>query len=262
MDQQKSLAELIDLHRRVAVITGAARGIGAAIARRLIEAGADLFLLDRDAQELARTAHSLDQSGRRICFTVLDVSDSSALQSAADQVVQELGAIDIWINNAGISPRVGALEMTNEQWDAVLGLNLRAAFVGARSAARHMQAAGRGGVIVNMASSAVKRASGNPMHYRVSKHGLLALTQSLAVELGRYGIRAVAIAPTLIETPWVHELRSLGYAEGFDRFVKRLPLGRIGQPDDVARVVLFAVSELASFVTGTMLEVDGGEGCA
>ncbi len=257
-----SLADLVSLKGRNGVITGAAQGIGAAIAHRLAEAGADLFLIDRDGDQLQRGTRELAGFGGRVRLAVLDLTDSGALQAAADDAVVQLGGIDIWVNNAGISPRVGVLEMTDEQWDAVLDLNLRAAFIGARSAARHMQAAGRGGIIVNMASSTVKRVSANPMHYRVSKQGLVAMTQSLAVELGRHGIRVVAIAPTLVETPWVAKLRACGYGEGFDKFVKRLPIGRIGTPDDVARVVLFAVSDLASFVTGTMLEVDGGEGCA
>ena len=191
----------------------------------------------------------------------LDLTNGDALQAAADDAVAQLGGIDIWVNNAGISPRVDALQMTDEQWDAVIDLNLRAAFIGARSAARQCGRRGRSGVIVNMASSTVKRVSANPMHYRVSKQGLVAMTQSLAVELGKHGIRVVAIAPTLVETPWVSELRARGYGEGFDKFVKRLPIPRIGLPDDVARVVLFAVSDMASFVTGTVLEVDGGEGC-
>ena len=194
--------------------------------------------------------------------SILDLTNGDALQAATDDAVDQLGGIDIWVNNAGISPRVDALQMTDEQWDAVIDLNLRAAFIGARSAGRHMRASGRDGVIVNIASSTVKRVSANPMHYRVSKQGLVALTQSLAVELGKHGIRVVAIAPTLVETPWVADLRARGYGEGFDKFVKRLPIPRIGVPDDVARVVLFAVSDLASFVTGTVLEVDGGESCA
>ena len=261
-DPRPPLRELVNLKGRNAVITGAAQGIGAAIAHRLAEAGADLSLLDRDSEGLALRQGELTVFGGRVRCSTLDLTDVAALQAAVDGAASELGGIDIWVNNAGISPRVGALETSDEQWDAVMNLNLRAAFIGARSAGRYMRAAGKGGVIVNMASSTVKRVSANPMHYRVSKHGLVALTQSLAVELGRHGIRVIAIAPTLIETPWVSELRAHGYGDGFDQFVKRLPLGRIGSPDDVARVVLFAVSDLASFMTGTMLEVDGGESCA
>jgi len=261
MTNHPSLAKLLSLKGRNAVITGAARGIGAAIAARLAEAGADLFLIDRDGDQLPVRARELARFGGRVRSSILDLTDGDALQAAADDAVAQLGSIDIWVNNAGISPRVDSLMMTDEQWDAVINLNLRAAFIGARSAARHMRASGRSGVIVNMASSTVKRVSANPMHYRVSKQGLVAMTQSLAVELGKHGIRVIAIAPTLVDTPWVSELRTRGYGEGFDRFVKRLPIPRIGLPDDVARVVLFAVSDMASFVTGTVLDVDGGEGC-
>ncbi len=244
------------------MVTGAARGIGAAIAARLAEAGADLFLIDRDGDEMSARIDELTRFEGRVRSSILDLTNGDALQAATDDAVDQLGGIDIWVNNAGISPRVDALQMTDEQWDAVIDLNLRAGFIGARSAGRHMRASGRDGVIVNIASSTVKRVSANPMHYRVSKQGLVALTQSLAVELGKHGIRVVAIAPTLVETPWVADLRARGYGEGFDKFVKRLPIPRIGVPDDVARVVLFAVSDLASFVTGTVLEVDGGESCA
>ena len=180
-----------------------------------------------------------------------DVADTVALTAAFDRIVRELGGVDIWINNAGISPRVDTLSLTEAEWDRVLDLNLRAAFTGAKLAARHVRARGAKGVIVNIVSSTVKRATGNPVHYRVSKHGLVGLTQSLAVELGPSGIRCVAVAPTLTETPRVAELRAAGYGEGLDKFTRRLPLGRAATADEVARVVLFAISDLAEFVTGT-----------
>jgi NAD(P)-dependent dehydrogenase (short-subunit alcohol dehydrogenase family) len=150
------------------------------------------------------------------------------------------GNIDIWINNAGIAPRASALEISDAEWDKVLDLNLRGAFIGAKCAARAMMARGRGGVIANIASSTVYRVSSNPAHYRVSKAGLVALTQSLAVELGPSGIRVLAIAPTLTATPGVQSLRNKGLSAGLDEFIKRLPLKRIATPDEVARVVLFA----------------------
>jgi NAD(P)-dependent dehydrogenase (short-subunit alcohol dehydrogenase family) len=261
-DAYQSIAQLIDLSGRRAVITGAAQGIGAAIARRLGEAGAELALLDNNADALERTVEDLHKSSITARGEIVDLNHADALASMFDEMVKALGGLDIWINNAGISPRIEALKTSDADWDHVLNLNLKVAFKGATLAARNMAVSGTKGVIVNIASTSVKRATGNPMHYRVSKHGLVGLTQSLAVELGPLGIRVVAVAPTLTDTPWVLQLRATGYAEGFDRFVKRLPLRRMATPDDVARVVLFAASGLAAFVTGTVLEVDGGESCA
>lgn len=261
-EQYESLASLVDLSGKRAVITGAAQGIGAAIAQRLGEAGAALSLMDHNAAALQATVERLRKAGVTAYAVAVDLTDRAALEAGFQAAVSALGGVDIWVNNAGISPRVDALKTSEADWDRVLDLNLKAAFMCATLAARHMTTAATAGVIVNMVSSVVNRASGNPMHYNVSKHGLVGLTKSLAVELGPAKIRVIAVAPTLTETPWVSQLRATGHAEGFDKFVRRLPLRRIATADDVARVVLFAVSGLASFVTGTILEVDGGESCA
>lgn len=256
------IADLINLRGRRAAVTGAAKGIGFAIARRLTEAGATVALLDKDAAALDASVDLLWRESADVQPVTVDLTDQNSLERAFAESVEFLGGLDIWINNAGISPRVPPLEITEQQWDEVLDLNLKSAFTCAKLAALHMVAHNVGGVIVNMASSSINRATGNPLHYRASKHGLVGLTQSLAVELGPKGIRCVAIAPTLTDTPWVQELQRVGYAEGFDKFAKRIPLRRIATGDDVARAVLFAVSDLASFVTGTVIEVDGGESIA
>jgi NAD(P)-dependent dehydrogenase (short-subunit alcohol dehydrogenase family) len=261
-EHHRSIANLISLKTRRAVVTGAARGIGLATARRLAEAGAAVVLLDKDAPTLKASADELAASGATAVPLTVDLADGDALATAFEVAVAQLGGLDIWVNNAGISPRVASLEITERDWDQVLDLNLKAAFNGAKLAARYMISHEVRGVIINMTSSTVKRATGNPLHYRVSKHGIVGLTQSLAVELGPKGIRCLAVAPTLTETPWVAQLRSVGYAEGFDRFTKRIPLRRSATADEIARVVLFAVSDLAAFVTGTVIEVDGGESSA
>jgi NAD(P)-dependent dehydrogenase (short-subunit alcohol dehydrogenase family) len=257
-DQLPSIAELYDLRRRAAVVTGAAQGIGAAIARRLAEAGADLFLVDIDEGHLRETRDALREWGARVEICIADIAQEDAIANACRECVEVLGKIDIWVNNAGVAPRSPILEISSAQWDEVIDLNLRAAFIGAKHAARTMIQFARG-VIVNIASSTVYRVTGNPAHYRVSKAGLVALTQSFAVELGASGIRVLAIAPTLTATPLVGHLRSTGLSAGLDEFARWLPLKRIATPDEVARVVLFAVSDMASFMTGSVLLVDGGE---
>ena len=254
-----SLAELIDLNDRRSVVTGAAKGIGLAIARRLTEAGAKVAMLDIDRTALEKSADILRKSDAQVHPFAVDITDEDAFRRCFQDVVSQIGGVDIWINNAGISPRVGPLDITTQNWNDVLDLNLKASYVGSQLAAQWMIDHDTRGVIVNMTSSTVKRATGNPLHYRVSKHGIVGLTQSLAVELGPKGIRCVAIAPTLTETPWVESLRSQGHQEGFEKFAKRIPLRRTATADEIARVVFFAVSDLAAFVTGTVIEVDGGE---
>jgi NAD(P)-dependent dehydrogenase (short-subunit alcohol dehydrogenase family) len=180
------------------------------------------------------------------------VRDVDALQQAVERAVSQLGGLDIWVDNAGVAPRRPVLEITSDEWADVMALNLRASLIGAQFATRQMIATSRPGVIVNMVSSAVRRISANPEHYRASKLGLRGLTQNLAVELGRYNIRVLGIAQTLTDTPLVKSLRQQGQASGadagLDEFVWRLPLRRIAEPDEIARVVLFAASDLASFM--------------
>jgi NAD(P)-dependent dehydrogenase (short-subunit alcohol dehydrogenase family) len=259
----RSLDDLISLDGRVAVVTGGAVGIGFAVARRLAEAGATVVIGDvRDtdgpAESLAR------ETGGAVLGTHLDVSDAASIVACADFASRECGAIDIWVNNAGIFPTAPLLEMTDDSWDKVLDVNLRGSFIGAREAAKRMVAADRGGVIVNIASTAGFQAGGPGVaHYVSSKHAVRGLTKSLAVELGPHRIRALAVAPTLIETPGIEAgreaFRSAGLGDMIDTFAERLPLERVGVADDVARVVLFAASDLAMFMTGSTLLVDGGD---
>ena len=255
-----AISELLDLARRVAVVTGAAKGIGRAIARRLAEAGAIVIIADlHDAAEsaavLAATA-GLDVRGRH-----LDVTDRPAVDALVADVVAEFGRLDIWVNNAGIFfPAAPVLDMPDDAWDRVIDVNLNGAFAGARAAARAMTAVGRGGVIVNIASVSGYRGRAGLAHYSSSKHAIRGLTRSLAVELGPRGIRVLGVAPTMVVTEGTAQAQQAAGPRLHSTDVyQRLPLGRSGVPDDIARVVLFAVSDLASFMTGSTLAADAGQ---
>jgi NAD(P)-dependent dehydrogenase (short-subunit alcohol dehydrogenase family) len=259
----RSLNQLISLEGRSAAVTGAARGLGLAVARRLAEAGAAVMIGDVDgvAAELA-AAELAKQFGSDVLPMTVDVSDSSSVAGMADAVVSAWGAIDIWVNNAGVYPSTPILEMSDEDWDRVLDINLRGVFIGCREAARGMIHAGQGGVIVNMASIAgLGGRRPGVSHYVASKHGIVGLTKQLALELAKDGIRVLAVAPTTILTPGV-EVTAAGLAAdagvGIEELITGI-MGRPGRPDDVARVVLFCASDLSMFMTGSTVLVDAGE---
>ena len=261
----RSLADLLSLADRVAVVTGGARGIGEATCHRFAEAGADVVVADLDRAQAEATAESVRQThGHRAIGVGVDVADEAAVEALADRAVAELGRLDIWVNNAGIFPSTPFLDMTSENWDRVLAVNLRGTFLGASAAARRMAAAGTPGVILNLASTAGFQAAGPGLaHYVSSKHAVRGLTKSLAVELGPLGIRALAIAPTLIETPGIEEGRAAFAAAGLGDMLEQMadlaPLRRNGVADDVARVALFCASDMSMLMTGSTLAVDAGD---
>ncbi len=255
----RSLADLSSLAGRRAVVTGGARGIGAATARRLAEAGADVVLADLDEAGAADTAAAITATtGRRVLVARADVTRSDTLAAAADRAVTELGGLEIWVNNAGIYPTTGAaIDATDDFIDRMLEVNIRGTYAGAREAARRME---HGGVIVNLASTAGFRAANGISAYVASKHAVVGLTKNLAIEFAARDIRVVGVAPGVIDTPGVRDQLEPLRAAGLDvgaRMSKTL-LGRAGQPDDVARVITFLASDLAAWVTGTVVPVDAG----
>ncbi len=258
----RSLKELISLEGRSCVVTGGARGLGWAVSRRMAEAGAAVMIGDIDEVSAKAAAEQLHGPDSEVLGMALDVSDSSSVVALADAAVATFGAIDIWVNNAGVYPSRPIVEMSDEDWDRVLDINLRGAFFGCREAARRMIDAGRGGVIVNMASIAgVGGRRPGVSHYVASKHGIVGLTKQLGLELAKDGIRVLAVAPTTIITPGV-EVASAGPAAEAGVDIEQLLtgiMGRPGQPDDVARVVLFCASDLSMLMTGSTLLVDAGE---
>jgi 3-oxoacyl-[acyl-carrier protein] reductase len=240
--------DLLSLRGRVALITGAARGIGAATVRAFTRAGAQVALLDREAEELGDVAAETGGAA----FPA-DVTDADAVRRAVDGVVARWGRLDILVNNAGIVRDAALADVTDEDWSATLDVNLRGTMVCARAAVPHMKAAGFGRIL--SATSIVAR-SGNygQTAYTASKAGIIGLTRTWARELGPKGITANAVAPGFIDTGMVKSVPARVMAE----LLARTPAGRMGRPEEVASVYLFLASELASFINGAVVGVDGG----
>jgi NAD(P)-dependent dehydrogenase (short-subunit alcohol dehydrogenase family) len=260
----RSLADLMSLSGRRAVVTGGARGIGYAISRRLAEAGASVLIADLNEAGAEEAAARIVASGGKATFAFVDVTDSIGIVALIDQAGKDLGGIDIWVNNAGIFPSTPLLDITDADWDRVLNINLRGTFIASREVGRRMIEAGKGGVIINLASLAAFSAYGPGFaHYTPSKHGVLGLTKSLAVELGPHNIRVLAVAPTLTDTPGLEEglaaYKEVGLDNVMEQMALRMPLRRNGVPDDIARVVFFCASDLAMLMTGSTILVDAGD---
>ena len=251
MGTRVSLGDLIDLSGRRALVTGGGKGIGAAIAARLIEAGATVTVADLDpdaADEAARIGAG---------FVVCDIADPDQLRNAVDVGAGAPG-LDILVNNAGIFPTTGPLTaVTDEFVHRMLDVNVRAQFSATRDAAARMP---NGGSIVNLASIAALGGGANISAYAASKAAVIALTKAAANELGRAGIRVNAIAPGVIDTPGVQEQLEPLRAGGIDidRRIAANPVGLRGLPDHIARAAVFLASDLAEFVSGHVLVVDGG----
>lgn len=260
---QAALSDLISLKGRGAVVTGGAQGLGRAMARRLAEAGAAVLIGDLKVKEAEDAAAELAaRYGGTVVATHLDVTDTASVEAAADLAARELGGVDIWVNNAGLYPNIPLLEMTDETWDEVMAVNLRGVFASCRAAARRMIDAGRGGVLINVVSTAgFQGVAPGISAYVASKHGVRGLIRQLAIELAPHDIRVLGVAPTFCET----EGNTEALAQLPDRVRSEIAstltsrLGRVGQPDDIARVVLFAASDLAAFMTGSTLLADAGE---
>lgn len=256
-DLPLSLSTLIDLSGRRALVTGAGKGIGAAVARRLAEAGAHVTIADLDEAAGRAAAEALRAAGLSASAVVCDVTDAEQL-AAAVAAAADGERLHVLVNNAGIFPTTGPIDAVTDAFvTRMLDVNVRAQYSAAREAARYMT---DGGSIVNIGSVAGLRGGANITAYATSKAALVGLTRSFANELGPRGIRVNAIAPGVIDTPGVQDQLAPLKAGGHDieKVITGNPLHTAGQPDHIARVALFLASDLAAFVTGHVLVVDGG----
>jgi len=241
------------LEGRVALVTGAARGIGAATALALAEAGARVAVVDRDAEGIERTADAIGRAGSDALAIPADVTDAPAMERAVDTVVAEWGRLDVLVNNAGIVRDATLGKVSDEDWTATLDVNLRGTMIGTRAALRPMRAAGAGRIL--SATSVVAR-MGNygQTAYAASKAGIIGLTRAWARELGPLGITANAVAPGFIDTEMARGVPE----KVLSALLQRTAARRLGRPEEVAAVYVFLASDLASFINGAVVGVDGG----
>ena len=244
---------------RVAIITGAARGIGAATAQRLAADGMAVAVLDLDEPGAKAVAEQIVTAGGQALGVAVDVSDPEAVQAAVDRVAAELGAPTVLVNNAGVTRDNLLFKMTEVDWDTVMGVHLRGAFLMTRAVQKHMVEA-KWGRVVSLSSTSALGNRGQ-LNYSTAKAGLQGFTKTLAIELGRFGVTANAIAPGFIATEMTRATADrLGVP--FEDFItasaKQIPVGRVGQPEDIAHLVSFLVSEGAGFISGQVVYAAGG----
>ena len=241
------------LANQIAVVTGAGRGIGRAIALKFAEEGADIVCVSRTEENSLKVANEVRAAGRRAWAHSVDVSNPKAVATAAEKILAETGRVDILVNNAGVARDGLLMRMSDEDWDTVLNTNLRGAFSFTKAFSRGFLRQ-RSGRIINIASVIGLIGNAGQCNYAASKAALIGFTKSVARELGSRGITANAVAPGFIQTDMTSELSEEMQSE----LLKKIPLNGFGLPEDIATAVLFLVSPAGRYITGQVLTVDGG----
>jgi NAD(P)-dependent dehydrogenase (short-subunit alcohol dehydrogenase family) len=242
------------LKDRVAIVTGAARGIGAAIAERFLTAEAKVVFADRDDSEARKAAHNLDASGKRSLVIPVDITRLGETQAMAKQAAEKFGTIDILVNNAGIAgPNKPLVDVSEEEWDLVTDINLKGVFLCCK-AVLPIMLKNRYGRIVNVASIAGKEGNPNLAPYSATKAGVICLTKALAKEVCTQGIYVNCITPAVIDTPILRQVTQ----QQIDYMTSRIPMGRVGKPEEVAALIHFLASDDCSFTTGACVDISGG----
>ncbi|PAW76775.1 MAG: 3-oxoacyl-[acyl-carrier-protein] reductase [Verrucomicrobia bacterium Tous-C9LFEB] len=241
------------LNNKKALVTGASRGLGRAIAVRLAKAGADVACISRSVESVAQTVEEINALGRKAKGYAVDVADGAAVETAVGEIATEFGAIDILVNNAGVTRDGLLMRMSSDDWDAVINTNLKGAFHWTKPVSRLM-AKQRAGKIVNIASVIGLIGNAGQANYAASKAGLIGFSKSVAKEFASRGITCNVVCPGFIDTDMTKVLSE----EIKKKLLERIPLQRFGQPEDVSGVVEFLCSQAADYVTGQVVTVDGG----
>jgi 3-oxoacyl-[acyl-carrier protein] reductase len=244
---------MANLEAKIALVTGAARGIGRAIAEELAAAGADVAVCDLQAEWLSETTAAITAKGRKTLACAVDVKDATHVNACVAKVVETFGRIDIMVNNAGITKDGLLVRMSDEDWDAVLDVNLKGTFLFTRAVARPMMKQ-RTGVIVNIASIIGLIGNAGQCNYSASKAGVIALTKSTAKELAARNIRVNAVAPGFVESKMTEVLPE----DVKKKMLEAIPLQRFGLPGDIAKAVRFLAGEESAYITGQVINVSGG----